>query len=159
MKLALISNTTNEVLNVWQAEGDEKEIPLRHTLPNGKQISPITRGWSGGDYSVVEVKETEVPKGKATKGPPTYEVVKGEVVETYTVETYRPMIRKSTIQTRLIAAGKMDDAYAALIKFPVAFARWFAPDQPRVYCDDADSIAFLEALGLDPAVFLKEGDE
>lgn len=152
MKLALI--TASEVLKVWTLPAGATELAIRHTLPDGNQVSPVVLGWSDDTYSVVAVTEFEVPEGKVTKGPPSYALVDGEVVETYTVEDFRPMVRKSTVQARLIAAGKMGDAYAALTTNADHFARWFAPDQPRVYCDDADLVAFLVALGLDPETFL-----
>ncbi|WP_044547581.1 hypothetical protein [Mesorhizobium japonicum] len=66
----------------------------------------------------------------------------------------RPMVRKSVVQARIIAAGKMPAAYVALTANPVYFARWFAPDHPEVYCDDPDAVALVQALGLDPAVIL-----
>lgn len=154
MKLALIS--ASDVLQVWTLDDGETELAIRYTLPDGNQLSPVTLGWAKNGYSIVAVTEFDVPEGKVTKGPPSYALVDGEVVETYTVEDFRPMVRKSTVQARLIAAGKMDDAYAALTTNADHFARWFAPDQPRVYCDDADSVAFLVALGLDPEVFLKQ---
>lgn len=66
----------------------------------------------------------------------------------------RPMVRKSTVQARLIEAGKMDAAYALLTSHPAFFARWFAPDRPRVFCDDPDAVMVVEALDLDPAVIL-----
>ena len=154
MKIALIFAATNAVLQVWYLAEGEEELAIRYTLPDGNQLSPIKPGWAKNGYFIVAVTEFEVPEGKVTKGPPSYALVDGEVVETYTVEDFRPMVRKSTVQARLIAAGKMGDAYAALTTSADHFARWFAPDQPRVYCDDADSVAFLVALGLDPEVFL-----
>ncbi|MDX8534274.1 hypothetical protein RFM41_24430 [Mesorhizobium sp. VK25A] len=66
----------------------------------------------------------------------------------------RPTALKSIVQARIIAAGKMGDAYAALITNPIYFARWFAPDHPVVYCDDPDAVSLVTALGLDPAVIL-----
>lgn len=66
----------------------------------------------------------------------------------------RPTVRKSTVQTRLIEAEKMGDAYALLTSHPVFFARWFAPDRPEVYCDDPDAVQFVTGLGLDPAEVL-----
>ena len=68
--------------------------------------------------------------------------------------TPRPQVSKSTVQARIIGAGKMSDAYAMLTANPVAFAQWFAPDWPNIYCDDPDAAAFVTALGLDPAVIL-----
>jgi CTP:molybdopterin cytidylyltransferase MocA len=64
--------------------------------------------------------------------------------------TARRKVRKSVVQARLIAAGKMDAAYAALTQMPAAFARWFAPDRPEVYADDPDALALLAAIGADP---------
>jgi len=151
-KLALI--TTSEVLKVWALDEEETELAIRYTLPNGKQVSPLVSGWTDGTYTIVTVSEFEILEGKETVGPPTYTIDNGTVTESYTVEDKRPMVRKSTVQARLIAAGKMGDAYAVLTTNADHFARWFAPDQPRVYCDDADSVAFLVALGLDPEVFL-----
>jgi hypothetical protein len=66
----------------------------------------------------------------------------------------RRMIRKSLVQQRLIDAGLMDDAYAALMAHPASFARWFAPDHPRVYADDVDAIALLAAIGANAEVIL-----
>jgi hypothetical protein len=66
----------------------------------------------------------------------------------------RQVVPKSIVQTRIIAAGKMAEAKAALDSNAVYFARWFAPDRPVVYCDDPDAIGLVQALGLDPAVIL-----
>lgn len=66
----------------------------------------------------------------------------------------RQMVLKSTVQARIIEAGKMPQAYAALTGNPVYFARWFAPDRPSVYCDDPDAVTLVSTLGLDPAVIL-----
>ncbi|RWK79430.1 MAG: hypothetical protein EOR45_32375 [Mesorhizobium sp.] len=66
----------------------------------------------------------------------------------------RPMVLKSVVQARIIEAGKMPDAYAALTQNAIYFARWFAPDRPEVYCDDPDAVLLVQALGLDPAAIL-----
>ncbi|TIN38843.1 MAG: hypothetical protein E5Y10_25005 [Mesorhizobium sp.] len=66
----------------------------------------------------------------------------------------RQTIRKSVVQARIIDAGKMASAYAALTQNPVYFARWFAPDRPEVYCDDPDAVLLVTALGLDPDAIL-----
>ena len=66
----------------------------------------------------------------------------------------RAKVLKSTVQARIIEAGRMPAAYAALTQNPVYFARWFAPGHPAVYCDDPDAVALVKALGLDPAVIL-----
>lgn len=64
------------------------------------------------------------------------------------------MVRKSTIVARLIAAGVIDEAVAALQASPDLFARWTAPDKGEVLADDSDTVAFLTNLGLDPAAIL-----
>lgn len=66
----------------------------------------------------------------------------------------RQLVLKSIVQARIIEAGKMPQAYAALTSNPVYFARWFAPDRPSVYCDDPDAMGLVQALGLDPAIIL-----
>lgn len=66
----------------------------------------------------------------------------------------RRLILKSVVQARIIDAGKMSQAYAALTGNPIYFARWFAPDRPEVYSDDPDAVGLVRALGLDPAIIL-----
>ena len=158
MKIALIYEAASEVLHVWTVDQGQTEVPIRYTLPDGTQISPVKTGWSNGEYSALSVTEFETPEGKVTVGSPSYELVNGEVVETYTVEDYRGRVRKSIVQERLTDAGKMGEAYALLTTMPDKFGRWFAPDRPYVYCDDPDSIAFLNALDLDPDVILAPED-
>lgn len=63
-------------------------------------------------------------------------------------------IAKSTVMARVIAAGKMAQAQSALWASPDDFARWFAPDQPVVNCNDPATVAFITNLGLDPTVIL-----
>lgn len=63
-------------------------------------------------------------------------------------------VLKSIVQARIIAAGKMPQAYSALTANSVYFARWFAPDRPVVNCNDPDAVGLVQALGLDPAVIL-----
>jgi hypothetical protein len=71
-----------------------------------------------------------------------------------TAPAARRMVLKSVVQARIIDAGKMPQAYAALTSNPIYFARWFAPDRPEVYSDDPDAVGLIRALGLDPAVIL-----
>jgi hypothetical protein len=66
----------------------------------------------------------------------------------------RRTVLKSVVQARIIDAGKMGQAYAALTSNPIYFARWFAPDRPAVFSDDPDAVGLVKALGLDPAVIL-----
>lgn len=66
----------------------------------------------------------------------------------------RVPIRKSTVVTRLIAAGLIEEALSALLANAAAFARWTAPDWPEVYQDDEDVLGLLGAIGADPTVIL-----
>lgn len=154
MKIALISEAASEVLHVWTVDQGQTEVPIRYTLPDGTQISPVKPGWSNGEYSALSVTEFVIPEGKVMTGSPLYTFMEGEVIETCEITDFRPMVLKSVVQSRIIDAGKMGDAYALLTAHPDKFARWFAPDHTRVYCDDPDSIAFLQALSLDPEIFL-----
>lgn len=156
-KIALIEG--DSVHHVWPVGEGETELAIRFTLPDGSQISPVAVGWSNNTYAIVGVTEFVIPDGKVTTGAPSYSVDAGQVVETYPVEdapVYRPMVRKSIIQQRLIEAGKMTAAYAALTSNATYFARWFAPDRPAVYCDDPDALILLAAIGADPETILAE---
>lgn len=70
------------------------------------------------------------------------------------VPATRQTVLKSVVQARIIDAGKMGAAYAALTANPIYFARWFAPDHPVVYCDDQDAVGLVQGLGLDPVAIL-----
>lgn len=87
------------------------------------------------------------------KPGPDHEWQDGEWVQVEG-EPVRQTVLKSTVQTRIIAAGKMAEAKAALDANAVYFARWFAPDRPVVYCDDPDAMMLVTAIGLDPAIIL-----
>jgi len=77
----------------------------------------------------------------------------GEAVRRVATYGPAPVVRreipKSVIQARLIAAGKMDVVFAALISSPADFAKWFAPDWPNVFVDDERMIDVLTAVGAD----------
>jgi len=53
------------------------------------------------------------------------------------------LVRKSVAQARLIEAGPMDAAKAALESNSAYFACRSAPDHPEVYADDPDAITLL----------------
>lgn len=88
-------------------------------------------------------------------GRAVYEDLKGSPIAPYVpAPPARQLVLKSVVQARIIAAGKMPAAYAALTANPVYFARWFAPDRPTVYCDDPDAVGLVQALGLNPTDIL-----
>jgi hypothetical protein len=124
-------------------------------------------GWSADELAEFGLKRAvpfEVPAGKVAVGQAAYREEAGIVYQEFPTEDAPPppverrMVRKSTVQARLIAAGLMETAYAALVASPVQFARWFAPDQPAVYADDPDALAFLDAVGADVAVIMAGED-
>jgi len=59
-------------------------------------------------------------------------------------------VLKSVIVARLIAAGLVAAARAALEADAAAWGRWVASDRPAVNCDDPDALALLAAIGADP---------
>jgi hypothetical protein len=63
-------------------------------------------------------------------------------------------VRKSTIITRLQAAGKLAAARPAVDADLNARERWYAPDRPAIYADDAEALALLQAIGADPGIVL-----
>jgi hypothetical protein len=81
---------------------------------------------------------------------------KGAVAEYTAPAAPLRTVRKSVIVARLIAANKITAAVQAIMAKPDLFARWTAADRPEVRADDADTIAFLQAIGADPAAILAE---
>lgn len=156
-KLAVVDHAHNAVLGVFTRPDGKDEVAVRYRLPNGDSVSPLIVGWTSGDYAVLPVSEFVDPKGKRRVGEPSYPLINGVVTESFDVRDVaveRPMVRKSTVQDRLIAAGKLEAAYAVLTSNPIYFARWFVSDHPEVYCDDPDALALLHAIGADPNVIL-----
>lgn len=68
----------------------------------------------------------------------------------------RRMVFKSVIIERLHQAGKLAAASAALNADLYTSERWYAPDKPAIYADDAEALALLKAIGADPAVIFAE---
>lgn len=74
-------------------------------------------------------------------------------MDAWTEPAERRMVPKGIIVERLIAAGKIEAARAALAQISVADQeRWNA--KPAVYADDPRALALLRAIGADPAVIL-----
>lgn len=69
-------------------------------------------------------------------------------------ERLKRTVLKSTVQDRVIAAGKWPEAFAELMANPVMFARWYVPCRPAVYSDDPDTVKVIQSLGLDPVEIL-----
>jgi hypothetical protein len=66
----------------------------------------------------------------------------------------RRLVPKSLVISRLIEAGKIAAARAALEANDSAYARWWAPDRPAIYADDPEAIALLTGIGADCAAIL-----
>lgn len=145
--LALIRD--NEIVSIVRAGGWAD-------LPGVGCVSPAQDGWEGEGYRLAAIVPFDLD-GKNILSGPTYELRDGVPHEVYEVEDIppaRPRIEKPTVHARLIEAGKMDAAYAALSQSPAYFARWFAPGHTYVYADDPGAIALLLAIGADPDVIL-----
>lgn len=65
-------------------------------------------------------------------------------------------VLKSIIISRLIEAGKIGAAKAALESNAAYFARWWAPDRPAINFDDPDALFLLDAIGADAGAVLAE---
>lgn len=112
MIIALLNN--DQVIQTWNTSTGE--VPVRVNLPDGTQVSPVTLGWSSGNYSVLEVIPFEVPEGKQAIGEPSYEIEDNKVLETYEVEdlpTYIPdRVTSRQFKLALLAAGLIDQVEA-----------------------------------------------
>lgn len=67
-------------------------------------------------------------------------------------------VSKSLVMTRLVDAGKIDEAFDALWANRPFFMRWFTPGSPTVDSNDPDTIAFLKSLDVDPDAILARED-
>jgi hypothetical protein len=68
----------------------------------------------------------------------------------------RRLVAKSLIVERLHAAGLLAAARSALDADLYARERWYAPDKPSIYADDAEALALLTAIGAEAGVVLAE---
>lgn len=68
----------------------------------------------------------------------------------------RRLVSKSLIVERLNAAGLLAAAKAALDANLYARERWYAPDKPAIYADDAEALALLAAIGANPEIILAQ---
>lgn len=85
--------------------------------------------------------------------PIAIEQMADDAAEVVAFVTPRRLVPKGLIVERLIAAGKIEAARAALTTLSVADQeRWNA--KPAVYADDERARALLRAIDADPAVIL-----
>ncbi len=81
----------------------------------------------------------------------TPELSGGAWRQTWSVEASpdapRRLIPKSVIQERVNDIGKLEAVLAALQSQAILYARWFAPDWPNVYYNDAAMLYLLDAVG------------
>jgi hypothetical protein len=115
-----------------------------------------SRYWSSTEAAYVE----NVPDGAGLTYVTTEEELSGVLAEYGLVGpiAIRRRVEKWVIAERIEAAGKSDAAYD-LLTMPGnrgAFIKWNMPVE-SVYFDDADTVAMLAALGLDPEVILAPG--
>lgn len=152
MRIALVDGST--VLQTWHAPNGE--VATRYTLPDGSQISPVSLGWSSGDYAVLEVVPFVAPGGKRIVGAASCEVTGGKVVETFHVEDIpveRRMVPKWKVVQRL-TDEQLEAAYALMTLRQQE--RWRAAAFPDVYADDPETLAVLAAVGSDAEAVMAE---
>jgi hypothetical protein len=120
------------------AEGAVREV--RDLGPDDVEVKP-------GVLPVVEVLP-ELADGE-TLGPPAYAIEETRVVATYeALPVPRRKVARALIVDRLIAAGLLTAARAALDAAPLAVQeRWNA--RTEIYADDPDALALLNGIGAD----------
>lgn len=141
----------------WQRWEGEAHVNAR------KAADLVERGvWSEADlapYDVSLAVPFEVPEGQLLKplGAETFEEIDGiphQVLET--MDLPRRMVRKSVVLSRL--TDQQIEAAIGLLTASQA-ERWRASDRPMVYFDDPETVAIVQAVGADPDVVMREGDE
>jgi hypothetical protein len=70
----------------------------------------------------------------------------------------RRRVSKTVVRQRVADAGKIAEAVQFIIGDPDLFSRWTLPGSPDVYFDDPDTIAVIQAIGLDPEQILAAPD-
>lgn len=131
---------------------------------NAAKASKLIDGgvWTEKDlapYGVSIAVPFEAPEGKliAPRGFETFEEINGvphQIRET--MDPPRRMVRKSIILSRL--TDEQIEAAIAVLSASQA-ERWRASDRPAVYFDDPETVAIIRAVGADPDIVLREGDE
>jgi XkdW protein len=86
--------------------------------------------------------------------PPTEQQIADALSAIDSAPPPRRLVAKSLIISRLIEAGRIEAARAALEANASAYARWWAPDKPAIYADDPEATALLQSIGADPAAIL-----
>jgi len=153
--LSLLNLEPLAILAVFDEAVGRIDLP---GLETPTQVSPVQHGWEGFGFRIAQVVPEIIPAGKRQVSRGIDGVTFVDDVPTWILEDIPPgprrMVPKSVVTQRVIDAGMIDQAMAALQSDWAKFARWVAPDQPAVYFDDADTVLMVEALGLDPEVIL-----
>jgi hypothetical protein len=123
-RCALVENGL--VLNIIVAGPDYVPPDGQLLVPVGEAQANIGDGWNGQHFIDNSERIPAVPR----------------------------LVAKSLIVQRLIDAEMIAAANTALEADPAKKARWYAADHPAIRADDPDAIAFLQAIGADPAAIL-----
>lgn len=114
---------------------------------------------SAGDAAVIETAEAGAIAASVEDTPALWAALLAWRDAGGTIAPYQPppaprrLVDKGTITERIIAAGKLDAALAALRALPIEDQqRW--TNKTAVYADDARARGLLERIGLDPDVIL-----
>lgn len=137
--------------HTFEVRGDERRIEYRSA-----------EGWRRVYYPGDDISELPDDVREAADSEWTSEVIKEvrdaaaarEAEEAARRAAERRSVLKSTIISRLHAAGKLEAAQVAINSDAYVRERWYAPDKPAIYADDAEAIALLEAIDADPDAIL-----
>lgn len=113
--------------------------------------------WSSAGPGYVTADDPSYAAWLADGGYPTHIASEGELDAVLIAAGHgdraphppKRQVLKSVIISRLIAAGKIGAAKAALESNAAYFARWWAPDRPAINFDDPDALILLAAIGAD----------
>jgi len=147
-ELALIRTTPPEaIVSVFP------ETVGRIDLPGVGQLSPPQDGWEGDGYRIAAIEPSVTPAGKQRVSPGVEGVELVNGLPTWILTDLPPeprrQVPKAIVEQRLIEAGLMDAAFAALSSSGVLFARWYSRISDAVFFDDPDALALLNAIGAD----------
>jgi hypothetical protein len=152
--LALIRNEPEQILATLQDGSGRIRLPLDEET----YVHAPSDGWEGLGFRIAAIGPAEMPPGKrpVSSGVDGVELISGE--PTWILEDEPPaprrQVQKALVEQRLIEAGLMDAAFAALSSSGVLFARWYSRISDSVFFDDPDALALLDAIGADPEVIM-----
>jgi hypothetical protein len=135
-----------EIMFWGDTPGAEAGVPSPIKLPNGDMV------YGAEPLDVLGNRARIVPRYFQAGSPDSIVVDASQVVVTRAAP--QRLIPKSVIIRRLNAANLLDAGFQALQQNTLMWAIWLASDIEAVPSDDPRILAWLQAIGADPAVIL-----